>query len=105
PYTTLFRSAIPTDCLGPPKVASIAQGIPQSQRDVTTFPACRLPSAPGEMALLVEPPAADGTISETCSDRTTPESKEPPGGTRYSVVDAASAEECTATAGPGEYPH
>ncbi|HWP04927.1 MAG TPA: hypothetical protein VNN72_04260 [Polyangiaceae bacterium] len=98
-------SAIPTDCLGPPKVASIAQGIPQSQRDVTTFPACRLPSAPGEMALLVEPPAADGTISETCSDRTTPESKEPPGGTRYSVVDAASAEECTATAGPGEYPH
>ena len=61
-------SAIPTDCLGPPKVASIAQGIPQSQRDVTTFPACRLPSAPGEMALLVEPPAADGTISETCSD-------------------------------------
>jgi hypothetical protein len=98
-------SAIPTDCIGAPKVASVAQGIPQSQRDVTTFPACRLPSAPGEIAMLVEPPAADGTISETCADRTTPESKEPPGGTRYSVVDAASAAECTATAGPGEYPY
>lgn len=97
-------SVIPTDCVAAPKVASIAQGIPQSQRDVTTFPACRLPSAPGELAVLVEPPAADGTIAESCADPTTPESKEPPGGTRYSVVPAASAEECTATAGPGEYP-
>jgi hypothetical protein len=97
-------SAIPTDCVGPPRAAAIAQGIPQSPRDVTTFPACRLPSAPGEIAVLVEPPAVDGTISESCADSTTPESKEPPGGTRYSVVAAASAEECTATAGPGEYP-
>ena len=97
-------SAIPTDCVGPPRNASIAQGIPQSQRDVTTFPACRLPSVPGDIALIVEPPAADGTIAESCGDPTTPESKEPPGGTRYSVVSAASAEECTATAGPGEYP-
>jgi hypothetical protein len=97
-------SAIPSDCVGPPRAADIAQGIPQTQRDLTTFPACRLPSAPGDIAVLIERPAADGTIAESCADPSTPESNEPPGGTRYVVGDAASAEECGALAGPGEYP-
>jgi hypothetical protein len=88
-------SALPTDCLGPPRAAETAQGIPQAQRDVTTFPACTLPSAPGEMAVLVEPPAADGTVSATCATPTTSESTTPPGGTRYCVVQAGSAAECT----------
>ena len=56
-------SAIPTTCLGPPRAG-------QSKRDITTFPACTLPSTPGEMIVLVEPPAADGTIAETCADPT-----------------------------------
>jgi hypothetical protein len=97
-------SAIPTDCAGPPRPAETAQGIRQSQRDVTTFPACRLPSAPGELTVIVESPAEDGTIAETCAEPTAPERTDPPGGTRYAVVDAASAEECGAAVGPGEYP-
>jgi len=97
-------TALPTDCVGSPRPAEGAQGIRQAQRDVTTFPACRLPSAPGELTVIIEPPAEDGTIAETCAEPTTPESNEPPGGTRYTVVEAASAEECGAVAGPGEYP-
>ncbi|HEV8550256.1 MAG TPA: hypothetical protein VGQ57_14530, partial [Polyangiaceae bacterium] len=66
-------SALPTNCLGPPRAADIAEGIRQSQRDVTTFPACSLPSLPGDMAVMVEPPAADGTVAATCADPNTPE--------------------------------
>ena len=93
--------ALPTDCLGPPRAPEIAQGIRQAQRDVTTFPACTLPSAPGDMAVLVEPPAADGTVAASCADPTTPESATPPGGTRYCVVPASSAAECTAANAAG----
>lgn len=97
-------TAIPTDCVGPPRAADIAQGLPQPQRDLTTFPACRLSSAPGDIAMLVEPPAPDGTIAESCADPSTPESKDPVGGSRYVVGDAANAEDCAALTGPGEYP-
>jgi hypothetical protein len=73
-------SAIPTTCLGPPSVGEHA-------RDLTTFPACTLSSAPGDIAVVVEPPAADGTIYATCdqkcsdpknTDPTTCEDKNPP---------------------------
>lgn len=46
-------AAIPTTCLDQPREQ-------ETVRDVTTFPACRLPSRPGDMIVLVEPPGADG---------------------------------------------
>jgi hypothetical protein len=73
-------SALPTSCLGPP-VGD------QSARDVTTFPACTLPSAPGDMVVLVEPPSPDG-VREGC-DPASPleiESPLPPGAFEYEVV-------------------
>ncbi len=46
-------SGIPTTCLDAPVAG-------QFERDVTSFPACRLPSRPGDMVVMVEPPASDG---------------------------------------------
>lgn len=45
-------------------------------RDITQWPACHLTSAPGRMAVLVDPPAADGAIRSSCNE---PKS-EPEGG-------------------------
>lgn len=65
-------SAIPSTCLGAPRPG-------QHERDLTTFPACTLPSAPGDISVVVEPPADDtGVISETCADASTPENTDPP---------------------------
>jgi hypothetical protein len=47
-------SAIPTTCLDAP-------GAKEPVRDVTSFPACRLPGRPGDMVVLVEPPGQDGS--------------------------------------------
>jgi hypothetical protein len=69
-------SAIPTTCLGPPREGKRA-------RDLTTFPACGLPSAPGDMVVVVEPPDSDGTIWQTCAHPHDPadlkEDQAPPG--------------------------
>lgn len=46
-------AAIPTTCIDPPRKDDAA-------RDVTSFPACRLPGRPGDMMVLVEPPGQDG---------------------------------------------
>lgn len=35
-------------------------------RDISLWPACHLPSAPGKMTMLMDPPAADGSIRMTC---------------------------------------
>jgi len=64
-------SAIPSTCLGVSRPG-------QHERDLTTFPACTLPVAPGDITVVVEPPAADGTVAETCADPTTPEDPAPP---------------------------
>jgi hypothetical protein len=45
-------SAIPTNCIGAPFGD-------QYGRDVTTLPACSLPSIPGDMVVLIEPPTGD----------------------------------------------
>jgi hypothetical protein len=63
-------SAIPTTCLSAPQSG-------QSARDLTTFAACSLPSAPGDLAIVVEPPSADGTIYTSC-DATEAQSSDPP---------------------------
>ncbi len=90
-------SVITSDCLGSPRAAELADGIRHAQRDLTTFPACTLSSAPGDIAVLVEPTAADGTIAETCAAPDVPQNVEPPGSQRYSVVPATNAQECAAT--------
>ena len=63
-------TAIPTTCLGAPRSG-------QRARDLTTFAACSLPWAPGDMAIVVEPPAADGTVYKTC-DASEPQSPDAP---------------------------
>jgi hypothetical protein len=68
-------TAIPTTCLGPPRAN--ADGV-QHARDVTTFAACSLPSTPGDMVVMVEPPLND-TISESCAHPDVEQSKKPPG--------------------------
>lgn len=50
-------SALPTTCLGAPDHSNPLATV----HDVTSFPACRLPSRPGSLAVLVEPPGAEGT--------------------------------------------
>ena len=51
--------AIPSSCLGAP-------GPGQSGRDLTTWPACSLPAAPGSMAVLIDPPDPSGNVRERC---------------------------------------
>jgi hypothetical protein len=52
--------ALPTTCLSAPVDD-------QPARDLTTWSACALSSAPGDIAIVVDPPASDGTIRDTCS--------------------------------------
>jgi len=49
--------ALPSSCLGPPHRKS--DGGYEQVRDLTSWPACKLPSAPGSMAILVDPPKDD----------------------------------------------
>jgi hypothetical protein len=51
--------ALPSTCIGPPKAG-------QSGRDLTTWPACSLPSAPGSMAILIDPPDSGGSERDRC---------------------------------------
>lgn len=72
--TTLDKTgiaAVPTSCLNAPRGQ-------QFGRDVTSFAACRLPSAPGELTVLIEPPSADGVVSAACGS-TDAEESNPPG--------------------------
>ncbi len=45
--------ALPSSCLGPPR--QTADGGTETVRDLTSWTACALPSAPGAMAVLVDP--------------------------------------------------
>lgn len=53
--------AIPTTCMGAP-------GEGETARDLTSWPACSLPSPPGEMAILIAPPQPDGAILDRCGE-------------------------------------
>lgn len=66
--------ALPTTCLGPP---TVRDGVLEPERDITTWPACALPAAPGDMAVLIDPPNADGSIDLAC-DGTEVQPAEPP---------------------------
>jgi hypothetical protein len=62
-------TAIPTTCISPPKKD-------QTALDVTSFPSCHLPATPGDIAVLIAPPEADGTVRGSCDPASGPE--EPP---------------------------
>lgn len=51
--------ALPTSCLEAP-------GVGETLRDLTSWPACALPRAPGNLEMVVDPAGADGTVFESC---------------------------------------
>jgi hypothetical protein len=51
--------ALPSTCIGPPRAG-------QSGRDLTTWPACSLPAAPGSMAILIDPLDSAGNERDRC---------------------------------------
>jgi hypothetical protein len=51
--------ALPTACVSSPQEGEL-------QRDLTIWPACSLPAAPGSIAMLVEPPDAEGRVYTAC---------------------------------------
>lgn len=55
--------ALPTKMLTAP-----SDGAPRL--DITSWPACSLPATPGAIAIVVEPPDADGTIYSSCDHST-----------------------------------
>ncbi|HKY39704.1 MAG TPA: hypothetical protein VJN18_27390 [Polyangiaceae bacterium] len=66
--------ALGTQCLDAPPSN-------QHQRDLTSWPACRLDSAPGEIAVLVEPPPDGTQVTSTCDGE--PQGEDPPPGDDY----------------------
>jgi hypothetical protein len=51
--------ALPSSCLTAPTRAELPRGL-------TTWPACALPSAPGSLALLIDPPDPSGRLRQSC---------------------------------------
>lgn len=62
--------ALATSCIAAPKAG-------EPSRDLTSWPACRLPSAPGEIAVLVDP--EEGAATCTSSSPLTPRTREEAG--------------------------
>lgn len=56
--------ALPTSCIFEP--AKRSDGELESRRDLTTWPACSLSSAPGDMLLLIDRPNGEGLVREAC---------------------------------------
>lgn len=71
--------ALPTSCILEPGLRP--DETPETVRDLTTWPACSLPSAPSDIRVLVDPLDADGQIRTRCdanyqSEAPTPASAE-----------------------------
>lgn len=66
-------------------------------RDITLWPACHLPSAPGKMTMLVDPPGADGSIRASCSEAKTLAGDGGGGDGGVAATDAGSAASDAAT--------
>lgn len=60
---------LPTKCIFEP-----SEGSGESPRDLTTWPACSLPSAPGDMAIVSDPVVQDGVPRASCSGAAPPAS-------------------------------
>lgn len=56
-------------------------------RDLTTWPACSLPTAPGDMQVLIDPPDASGRLRETCGAAYADELPMPPSASYECGVD------------------
>lgn len=67
-------AAIPTTCLSAPNAEDGDPG-----RDVTTFPSCSLPTAPGDLAVLIDPADANGVVYQSCDRSLGAESTMPEG--------------------------
>jgi hypothetical protein len=83
-------TAIPTTCISRPKAN-------ETMRDVTSFASCHLPATPGDIAVVIAPPEADGTmdgtIRESCDAASGPESQSPLGA---SLEEGGTRSECGA---------
>jgi hypothetical protein len=56
---------LPTSCMSAPRAAD--GDVPaEERRDLTSLPACSLPSAPGSIAIVIDRPGDDGTIAASC---------------------------------------
>lgn len=69
--------ALPTSCMRPP-----ARGGDETRRDITSFAGCSLPGTPGDLAVLVDPPDADGKIPLSCDRSLGEEAGTPAGASR-----------------------
>lgn len=97
---------LPTSCLGPPTER-------QTIRDVTTWPACSLPSAPGQMELVLDAGNTCGSAPiETDLEAECPVTLTEPGGGRWKLLVSLPASGSVAvidalwllSQGPGTYP-
>lgn len=57
---------LPTSCIFEP--GRRADGRRETARDLTTWPACSLPSAPGAMVMLIDPADAEGRVRRSCGE-------------------------------------
>ncbi len=72
--------ALPSSCVGAPRLKE--GGVFETPRDLTTWPACSLPTAPGDMAILIDPPDEEGRIRLACDGEHVDELPEPLSATR-----------------------
>ncbi len=79
--------ALPTTCIGAPQ--ELPDGTMEPGRDLTTWAACQLPSAPGDITVLIDPANAAGEVRESCDGPYVSEVSEPADG-------AANREGCQA---------
>ncbi len=63
--------ALPTSCISAPAPD-------QTERDLTTWSACSLPVAPGAITMVIDPPAADGSVAASCERADGPQVSPPP---------------------------
>lgn len=52
--------ALPTSCVTKPEDG-------QPRRDLTLWPSCSLPTSPGSLQIVVQPPDSDGTVRASCT--------------------------------------
>jgi hypothetical protein len=71
--------ALPTTCMGPPPGGADED---ESRRDITSFAGCSLPGAPGDLTVLVDAPAGDGSVALSCDRSLGTESGTPVGASR-----------------------
>jgi hypothetical protein len=85
--------ALPTRCLWGPEAG-------ESPRDLTSWPACSLPSPPGRMVIVADEPDAQGRVRTSC-DGSYQEPKDPTGAAGANGADDCAVDLATETNQPG----